>query len=124
MLIGHLRGHNRRIIRSSPRSVNDFQIGGWFGLLYACVLMVISAVRNQRLIPEQVGFSVAALLPCQNILPPIKFLWFSLTANHPLLLPPLYGLEKYLLVAGFASEMVTLISLYSLFVLATKQYPR
>jgi hypothetical protein len=30
MLIGYLRGHNRRIIDSS----NDFQIGGWFGLLY------------------------------------------------------------------------------------------
>jgi hypothetical protein len=103
--------------------VNDFQIGGWFGLLYAFVLLAISVGRNRRLIPEQLGFSVAALLPCQNIIPPIKFIWSSLTANHPLLLPPLYGLEKYLLVAGFASEMVTLISLYSLFVLATKQYP-
>jgi hypothetical protein len=38
------------------------------------------------------------------------------------LLPPLNGLEKYLLVAGFASEMVTLIGLYSLYIQATKKY--
>jgi hypothetical protein len=102
--------------------VNDFQIGGVIGLFYAIALIVVSTARNQRLIPEQLGFSAAAILPCQNILPPIKFLWFSLTSNAPLLLAPLNGLEKYLLIAGFASEMVTLIGLYSLWVQAMKKY--
>jgi hypothetical protein len=47
---------------------------------------------------------------------------FHKGTNHPPLPPPLTGLEKYLLVAGIASEMVTLVSLYSLFVLALKRY--
>jgi hypothetical protein len=102
--------------------VNDFQIGGVIGLFCAIALIAISIARNRRLIPEQLGFSAAAILPCQNILPPIKFLWFSLTSQAPLLLAPLNGLEKYLLIAGFASEMVTLIGLYSLLVQATKKY--
>jgi hypothetical protein len=68
------------------------------------------------------GFLPQQYCPAKTFSPPLKFLWFSLTSNVPLLLPPLNGLEKYLLVAGFASEMVPLIGFYSLFIQATKKY--
>lgn len=103
--------------------MSDAQFGAWAGLLCAVVLLAVSVTRNRRLVAEQIGFTVAGALACQNILPPLKFIWFALTAgaSHPLP-PPLAGPEKYLLVAGIASEMVTAISLYSLFLQALKRY--
>lgn len=120
------RGHHsvrfQRSIYSSRRSVNDFQIGAWIGLVYAVVLVIVSVYQNRRLFTEQIGFTVGAVLACQNILPPFKFISFALTTDHVPLLPPLAGQEKYLLVAGVASEMVTLVTLYSLFVQALKRH--
>lgn len=120
------RGHHsvcfQRSTYSSRRSVNYFQIGAWIGLAYAVVLVIVSVYQNRRLFTEQIGFTVGAVLACQNILPPFKFISFALTTDHVPLLPPLAGQEKYLLVAGVASEMVTLVTLYSLFVQALKRH--
>lgn len=102
--------------------MSDVQIGLWIGVAYAVLLFVVSVYQNLRLFNEQMGFTVGGALACQNILPPLKFIYFALTTDHPPLLPPLAGQEKYLLVAGIASEMVTLVSLYSLFLQALKKF--
>jgi hypothetical protein len=92
----------------------------WLGVGYAALLLGVSVGINRRLMSEQIGFTVSGALACQNIFPPLQFILFALTANH---LPvPLAGQEKYLLVAGIASEMVTLVSLYSLFLQALKRF--
>jgi hypothetical protein len=49
---------------------------------------------------------------------------FAMTENHQPLTDPLAGYDKYLLVAGAAAGMATLVSLYSLFVVASKVIPR
>lgn len=104
--------------------MNDTIFGAWLGLSCAVLWVGVSVWRNRRLATEQVGLAVAVALAGQNILPPLKFVLFALTANHPPLPPPITGLEKYLLVAGVASEMVTLVSLYSLFLQALKVIPK
>ena len=114
--------HDRNVFFTA--NVNDAQLGGWIGIAYAVVLVSVSVSRNRRMFIEQVGFTAGGVLAAQNILPPFKFIWFALTTNHAPLPLPLAGYEKYLLVAGIASEMVTLVSLYSLFVQALKVIPR
>jgi hypothetical protein len=98
--------------------VSDFAISAWIGLGYALVLVILSTVRNGRIMYEQNGFVVGAVLGCQNIFPPIRLISFALTENHPPLPAPLAGYDKYLLVAGAVTAMVTLVSLYSLFLSA------
>jgi hypothetical protein len=49
---------------------------------------------------------------------------FAITENHQPLPDPLTGYDKYLLVAGAACGMATLVTLYSLFVLARKVVPK
>jgi drug/metabolite transporter (DMT)-like permease len=98
--------------------------GAWLGLSCAVLWVGVSAWRNRRLATEQVGLAVAVALAGQNILPPVKFILFVLTTSHAPLPPPITGLEKYLLVAGIASELVTLVSLYSLFMQALKVIPK
>ena len=99
--------------------MTDAQIGLWLGLAYAVVLLVVSTARNRKLFQEQVGFVVVGALGCQNILPAFRFIQFALAHDPNLSLPPpLEGSEKYLLIAGLASEVVTTVSLYSAFVQA------
>lgn len=102
---------------------SDFMRGGWLGLAYAFLLVLVSTRQNKRLFPEQIALTVGAVLTCQNIFPPIKFIVLPLTYEH-FLTDPLAGLEKYLLVAGAASETATLITLYSLFTQALKVIPK
>jgi hypothetical protein len=104
--------------------VSDFAISAWIGLGYAAVLMIVSTVKNRRIMYEQVGFVVGAIVSCQNIFPPIRLISFAMTDNHLPLPDPLAGYDKYLLVAGAAAGMVTLVSLYSFFVLANKVIPK
>jgi hypothetical protein len=99
-------------------------ISAWIGLVYAAVLVIVSAVQNGRLMYEQVGFVVGAILGCQNIFPPIRLISFAMTENHLPLPDPLAGYDKYLLLAGAASGMATLVGLFSFFKLALKQIPK
>ena len=104
--------------------MSDFAISAWIGLGYAVVLVIVSTVKNHRIMHEQIGFVVGAVVGCQNIFPPIKLISFALTENHQPLPAPLAGYDKYLLVAGAAAGMATLVSLYSLFVVASKVIPK
>jgi hypothetical protein len=99
--------------------VSETKFGLWVGLGCAILYLIVSVIRNHRLTIEQVGIPVGVALACQNILPPIDFILFSMHGTLP---SPLAGQEKYLLVAGLASEVVTVVSLYSLLVQALRRY--
>jgi hypothetical protein len=104
--------------------VSEFAISAWIGLGYAGVLVIVSTVKNRRIMYEQIGFVVGAVVGCQNIFPPVRLISFAMTENHQPLPDPLAGYDKYLLVAGAAAGMATLVSLYSLFMLASKVIPK
>lgn len=104
--------------------MSDFAISAWIGLAYAVLLVIVSTMRNRRIMHEQIGFVVGAIVTCQNIFPPIRLISFAMTENHPPLPPPLAGYDKYLLVAGAATAMAALVTLYSLFMMAYKVIPK
>jgi hypothetical protein len=104
--------------------VTDTQISLWGGLLYGVLLLVVSGWRNKKLIYEQVGFTLAGAFSFQNLLPALRFIIFAVSHDPSIQLPtPLEGSEKYLFIAGFASEIVTTVSLYSFFLQACKVRP-
>ena len=99
--------------------MTDAQFGLWLGFFYAMLLFAVSTIRNRKPFADQVGFIVQGALTCQNVIPAARFITFALTHDPSLKLPPpLEGSEKYLLIAGLASEVVTMVSLYSAFMQA------
>lgn len=102
--------------------MTNAQLGLWLGFFYAVFLFAVSTVRNRKPFADQVGFIVQGALSCQNVVPAVRFVAFALAHDPSLKLPPpLEGSEKYLLIAGIASEVVTAVSLYSAFVQAWRR---
>ena len=102
--------------------MTDAQLGLWLGFIYAVLLFAVSTVRNRKPFAEQVGFIVQGAFTCQNLIPAARFIAFALGHEPSLKLPPpLEGSDKYLLIAGLASEVVTVVSLYSAFTQAWRR---